>query len=70
MFVTGVISQRATELQEMDTGITAVGSEFCDQFRTVLSVWFHTQIQKEPRTWADSLDKRPKRQNADMRFGT
>jgi hypothetical protein len=25
---------------------------------------------KEPRTWADSLDKRPKRRNMDMRFGT
>jgi hypothetical protein len=25
---------------------------------------------REPRTWMDSLDKRPKQQNMDMRFGT
>jgi hypothetical protein len=25
---------------------------------------------KEPRTWTDHLDKRPKQQNMDMRFGT
>jgi hypothetical protein len=25
--------------------------------------------QKKPRTWADSLDKRPKRKKMDMRFG-
>jgi hypothetical protein len=24
----------------------------------------------EPRTWTDSLDKRPKEENMDMRFGT
>jgi hypothetical protein len=24
----------------------------------------------EPRTWTDYLDKRPKRRNMDMRFGT
>jgi hypothetical protein len=24
----------------------------------------------EPRIWSDSLDKRPKRQNMDKRFGT
>jgi hypothetical protein len=26
--------------------------------------------RKEPRIWTDSLDKRPKRRNMDMRFGT
>jgi hypothetical protein len=25
---------------------------------------------KQPQTWMDSLDKRPKRRNMDMRFGT
>jgi hypothetical protein len=25
---------------------------------------------KKPRTWKDSLDKRPKRKKMDMRFGT
>jgi hypothetical protein len=29
-----------------------------------------TKNLKEPRTWTDSLDKRPKLQNMDMRFGT
>jgi hypothetical protein len=29
-----------------------------------------TKILKEPQTWMDSLDKRPKRWNRDMRFGT
>jgi hypothetical protein len=30
---------------------------------------FVTKFSKEPRTWADSLDKRPKREKIDMRFG-
>jgi hypothetical protein len=25
--------------------------------------------RKEPRTWTDSLDRRPKRRNMNMRFG-
>jgi hypothetical protein len=29
-----------------------------------------TKILKKPRTWTDSLDRRPKRKNMDMRFGT
>jgi hypothetical protein len=29
-----------------------------------------TKILKMPRTWTDSLDKRPKRKKMDMRFGT
>jgi hypothetical protein len=29
-----------------------------------------TKRHTEPRTWRDSLDKRPKRRNVDMRFGT
>jgi hypothetical protein len=29
-----------------------------------------TKTSKEPRTWTDSLDKRPKLWNMDMRFGT
>jgi hypothetical protein len=29
-----------------------------------------TKILKKPRTWKDSLDKRPKRKKMDMRFGT
>jgi hypothetical protein len=29
-----------------------------------------TKQLTEPRTWMDSLDKRPKRQNMDMRFGS
>jgi hypothetical protein len=29
-----------------------------------------TKNQTEPRTWTDSLDKRPMRRNTDMRFGT
>jgi hypothetical protein len=29
-----------------------------------------TKILKRPRTWMDSLDKRPKRKKMDMRFGT
>jgi hypothetical protein len=29
---------------------------------------FVTNILNEPRTWTDSLDKRPKRRNIDMRF--
>jgi hypothetical protein len=29
-----------------------------------------TKTSKEPRTWTDSLDKRPKLWNTDMRFGT
>jgi hypothetical protein len=29
-----------------------------------------TKIQTVSRAWADSLDKRPKRQNMDMRLGT
>jgi hypothetical protein len=29
-----------------------------------------TKTTKEPRTWTDSLDKRPKLWNTDMRFGT
>jgi hypothetical protein len=29
-----------------------------------------TKNLTEPRTWTDSLDKRPKLQNIDMRFGT
>jgi hypothetical protein len=28
-----------------------------------------TKSSKEPHTWTDSLDKRPKRRNMDMRFG-
>jgi exonuclease III len=28
-----------------------------------------TKIMKDPQTWTDSLDKRPKLQNMDMRFG-
>jgi hypothetical protein len=28
------------------------------------------KTSKEPRTWTDSLDKRPKLWNADIRFGT
>jgi hypothetical protein len=28
------------------------------------------KTSKEPRTWTDSLDKRPKLWNTDMRFGT
>jgi hypothetical protein len=28
-----------------------------------------TKDSYEPRTWTDSLDKRPKRPNVDMRFG-
>jgi hypothetical protein len=28
-----------------------------------------TKNQAEPRTWTDSLDKRPKLRNMDMRFG-
>jgi hypothetical protein len=28
------------------------------------------KIHKKPRTWTDSLDKRPKRKKMDMRFGT
>jgi hypothetical protein len=31
---------------------------------------FVTKYQTEPRTWTDSLDKRPKLWNMDMRFGT
>jgi hypothetical protein len=27
------------------------------------------KILKKPRTWMDSLDKRPKRKKMDMRFG-
>jgi hypothetical protein len=30
---------------------------------------FVTKNAIEPQTWTDSLDKRPKRQNMDMRFG-
>jgi hypothetical protein len=30
---------------------------------------FATKRTREPRTWTDSLDKRPKRRNMDMRFG-
>jgi hypothetical protein len=30
---------------------------------------FITKVVKEPRTWTDSPDKRPKRWNTDMRFG-
>jgi hypothetical protein len=26
--------------------------------------------RKKPRTWTDSLDKRPKRKKRDMRFGS
>jgi hypothetical protein len=29
-----------------------------------------TRNLTEPRTWTDSLDKRPKLRNMDMRFGT
>jgi hypothetical protein len=29
-----------------------------------------TKTSKEPRTWTDCLDKRPKLWNTDMRFGT
>jgi hypothetical protein len=29
-----------------------------------------TKSHKKPWTWTDSLDKRPKRRNMDMRFGT
>jgi hypothetical protein len=29
-----------------------------------------TKTFTKPRTWTDSLDKRPKRKNMDMRFGT
>jgi hypothetical protein len=29
-----------------------------------------TKCSEEPWTWTDSLDKRTKRQNIDMRFGT
>jgi hypothetical protein len=29
-----------------------------------------TKNLTEPRTWTDSLDKRPKLRNIDMRFGT
>jgi hypothetical protein len=29
-----------------------------------------TKDHKKPRTWTDSLDKRPKRKKMDMRFGT
>jgi hypothetical protein len=29
-----------------------------------------TKSSKEPRTWTNSLDKKPKRQNIYMRFGT
>jgi hypothetical protein len=29
-----------------------------------------TKTSKEPRTWTDFLDKRPKLWNTDMRFGT
>jgi hypothetical protein len=29
---------------------------------------FVTKNEIEPRTWTDSLDKRPKRRNMDMRF--
>jgi hypothetical protein len=29
-----------------------------------------TNILKDPRTWTDSLDKRHKRRNTDVRFGT
>jgi hypothetical protein len=28
-----------------------------------------TRILKKPRTWTDSLDKRPKQKKMDMRFG-
>jgi hypothetical protein len=28
-----------------------------------------TKVMKEPRTWTDSLDKRPKPWNMDMKFG-
>jgi hypothetical protein len=27
-----------------------------------------TKVNKKPRTWTDSLDKRPKRKKMDMRF--
>jgi hypothetical protein len=30
---------------------------------------FVTKRFMKPRTWTDSLDKRPKRENMDMRFG-
>jgi hypothetical protein len=30
---------------------------------------FVTKSQTETRTWTDSLDRRPKRRNMDMRFG-
>jgi hypothetical protein len=30
---------------------------------------FVMNIRKEALTWTDSLDKRPKRRNMDMRFG-
>jgi hypothetical protein len=29
-----------------------------------------TKTLKKPRTWTDSLDKRPRRKKMDMRFGT
>jgi hypothetical protein len=29
-----------------------------------------TKVLKKPRTWTDSLDKRPKRRKMDMGFGT
>jgi hypothetical protein len=29
-----------------------------------------TKLQNEPRTWTDSLDKRPELRNMDMRIGT
>jgi hypothetical protein len=29
-----------------------------------------TKDHKKPHTWAESLDKRPKRKKMDMRFGT
>jgi hypothetical protein len=31
---------------------------------------FLTKFSKEHWTWTESLDKRPRRQNMDMRFGT
>jgi hypothetical protein len=31
---------------------------------------FVTKCQKGPRTWTDSLDKRPKLRKIDMRFST
>jgi hypothetical protein len=36
----------------------------------ILYIKLLTKDHKKPRIWTDSLDKRPKRKQMDMRFGT